>query len=169
MKKKLLSVLLCATMAVSMMAMAGCGSDKTTDPTPTPTQTADPTKAPTAAPTAAPTEVPVAAGEALPEAKYYFSFDGDATGIEPRKNVNDSTLTTLAERVYAVDETFMFTNGVKNQALWLDGNFGAQVTGISALNSDTYTLSFWVWASRLSNYGTTLQFGSGMAQGTIKT
>ena len=173
MKKKLLSVLLCAAMAVSMMA--GCGSDTKADPTPTAAPTTAPTEAAkepeataTPVPTTAPTEAPAPAGEALPEAKYYFSFDGDATGIEPRKNVNDSNLTTLAERVFAVDETFMFTNGVKNQCLWLDGNFGAQVTGISALNSDTYTLSFWMWASRLSNYGTTLQFGSGMAQSTTE-
>ena len=171
MRKKLLSVLLCATMAVSMMA--GCGKEeKTPDPTPTtaPTATtaptekpADPTAAPTEAP--APTTAPVA--EALPEAVYYFPME-DATGLSARQNVNDATLTTVDERVFPVESEFMFTNGVKGNGLWLDGNFGAKVTGIEPINTDTYTLSFWVWAARFSTYGTTLQFGNGMAQGATE-
>ena len=173
MKKRLLSVILCAAMAVSMMA--GCGDkNQTTDPTPTtaPTATsapteapADPTAAPTEAPTAAPTEAP--AGETLPEAKYYFPME-DATGLSARQNVNDANLTTVDERVFPVESEFTFTNGVKGNALWLDGTFGAKVTGIEPINTDTYTLSFWVWAARFSTYGTTLQFGNGMAVGTTE-
>ena len=172
MKKRLLSVILCAAMAVSMMA--GCGDKtQTTDPTPTtaPTEApANPTEepaAPTAEPTEAPapTEAPVVTGEALPEAKYYFPME-DATGLSARMKTSEGT--TMDERVYAVDNELMFTNGVKGNALWLDGNFGAQVDGIEPINTDTYTLSFWVWAARFSTYGTTLQFGNGMAQGTTE-
>lgn len=144
-------------MAVSMMT--GCGKEDSADPTPT----VAPTEAASATDTPAPTSAPVA--EALPDAKYYFSFD-DATGLSPR--MNTSTGSTVDERVYEVDEEFQFTNGVKGNALWLDGNFGAKVTGIEPLNTDTYTISFWVWAARFSTYGTTLQFGNGMAVGTTE-
>ncbi|MBP3570272.1 MAG: hypothetical protein J6K04_14040 [Lachnospiraceae bacterium] len=170
MRKKLLSVLLCATMAVSMMA--GCGKEETPDPTPTtaPTATtaptekpADPTAAPTEAP--APTEVPAVEAEALPEAVYYFPFD-DATGLSARQNGAGAN---MDERVYPAEGVeFAFTNGVKGDALWLDGTFGAQVDGIEPLNKETYTISFWSWAARLSNYSTTLQFGNGMATGATE-
>ncbi len=164
MKKKLLSVLLCAAMAVSMMA--GCGSETTADPTEAPTATTAPTEAPepTAAPTAEPTEAPAVTGEALPEAVYYFPFD-DATGLSPRMN---GAGTNMDERVYPVEEEFIFTNGVKGNCLWLDGTFGAQVDGIEPLNKETYTISFWTWAARRSNYATTLQFGNGMATGATE-
>jgi len=165
MKKRLLSVLLCAAMAVSMMA--GCGSETTAEPTTAPTEApANPTEAPAADPTEAPkpTEAPAPAGETLPEAKYYFPME-DATGLSAREK---GTGSTMDERVPAVDKELMFTNGVKGNALWLDGNFGAQVDGIEPINTDTYTLSFWVWAARFSTYGTTLQFGNGMAEGATE-
>ncbi len=167
MKKRLLSVILCAAMAVSMMA--GCGDKgQTTDPTPTtaPTQAADPTKAPepTAEPTAAPTEAPAPAGEALPEPVYYIGME-DATGLSARAQ---GTGSTMDERVPASDKELMFTNGVKGNALWLDGTYGAQVDAIEPINTDTYTLSFWVWCSRFATYSTTLQFGNGMAVGTTE-
>ena len=167
MKKRLLSVILCAAMAVSMMA--GCGDKgQTTDPTPTtaPTQAADPTKAPepTAEPTAAPTEAPAPAGEALPEPVYYIGME-DATGLSAREKGEGST---MDERVPASDKELMFTNGVKGNALWLDGNYGAQVDAIEPINTDTYTLSFWVWCARFATYSTTLQFGNGMAVGTTE-
>ncbi len=165
MKRKLLSVILSAAMVVTMLT--GCGEENvesSATPTSAPTATEAPTAAPTAEPTAAPTAEPTVVAEPIPDPVYYFSFD-DATGLSPRANVNDSTLTTVDERVYVVDEEFAFTNGVKGNCLWLDGSFGAKVETIKPVNSDTYTISFWTWASRLSNYGTTLQFGNGMAVG----
>lgn len=164
MKKKLLSVLLCATMAVSMFA--GCGSDATVEPTTAPTATTAPTEAadPTAAPTAAPTEAPVVTAEELPEPVYYFGME-DATGLSARKNTSG---TTMDERVYLVEDELQFTNGVKGNALWLDGNYGAQIDAMEPINTDTYTLSFWVWCARFSTYGTTVQFGNGMAVGTTE-
>ncbi len=163
MKKRLLSVLLCAAMAVSMMA--GCGNGGDAEPTTAPTEApANPTEAP-ADPTAAPTEAPAVTAEALPDPVYYFPFD-DATGLSPRQNGAGST---MDERVYAAEGVeFAFTNGVKGNALWLDGTFGAQVDGVEPLNKETYTISFWTWASRLSNYSTTLQFGNGMAVGATE-
>ncbi len=170
MKKRLLSVILCAAMAVSMMA--GCGDkNQTTDPTPTtaPTATtapteapADPTAAPTEAPTAAPTEAP--AGETLPEPVYYVGME-DATGLSAREK---GTGSVMDERVPAVDKELIFTNGVKGNCLWLDGTFGAQVDAIEPINTDTYTLSFWVWCARFATYSTTLQFGNGMADGATE-
>ena len=168
MKKRLLSVLLCAAMAVSMMA--GCGKSDTTDTTPTtaPTEApvADPTEAPVADPTEAPapTEAPVVTGEALPEPVYYVPME-DATGLSAR---DKGTGSTMDERVPASDKELIFTNGVKGNALWLDGNFGAQVDAIEPINTDTYTLSFWVWCARFATYSTTLQFGNGMAVGTTE-
>ncbi len=152
MRKKLLGALLCATMALTMFAACGKGGNETPTPTPTATPTAEPTPA----------------GEALPEAKYYFSFDGTADGLVAKERNTSATLTTMAERVYTVDKTFNFTNGVKGQCLWLDGTFGAQIETLKPLESDTYTISFWMNANRLATNGTVLQFGSGMAQGVTE-
>ena len=162
MKKRLLSVLLCAALAVSMMA--GCGNGDTTDPTPTtaPTQATEPTTAPE--PTKAPEPTAAPAGETLPEPVYYIPME-DATGLSAREK---GTGSTMDERVPAVDKELMFTNGVKGNALWLDGNYGAQVDAIEPINTDTYTLSFWVWCARFATYSTTLQFGNGMAVGTTE-
>ena len=167
MKRKLLSAILSAAMVVTMLV--GCGGEETpssstpaSDPVVTEAPAADPTAAPAADPTAAPAGDVTA--EAIPDPVYYFSFD-DATGLSARMNTSGST---MDERVYPVDNQFQFTNGVKGNCLWLDGNFGAQVDGIEPLNKETYTISFWSWASRLSNYSTTLQFGNGMATGTTE-
>ena len=165
MKKRLLSVILCAAMAVSMMA--GCGDKtQTTDPTPTtaPTQATDPTEAPEPTKAPEPTEAPAVTGEALPDPVYYVGME-DATGLSAREK---GTGSTMDERVPAVDKELIFTNGVKGNCLWLDGNFGAQVDAIEPINTDTYTLSFWVWCARFATYSTTLQFGNGMAVGTTE-
>ena len=166
MKRKLLSAILSAAMVVTMLV--GCGGEETPSSTPSsdPVVTEAPAAEPTAAPAADPTAAPAGevTAEAIPDPVYYFSFD-DATGLSARKNTSGST---MDERVYAVEDQFQFTNGVKGNCLWLDGNFGAQVDGIEPLNKETYTISFWTWASRLSNYSTTLQFGNGMATGTTE-
>ena len=142
MKKRLLSVLLCAAMAVSMMA--GCGAKDQTDPTPTtaPTQATEPTTAPEPTkapdPTKAPEPTAAPAGETLPDPVYYIPME-DATGLSAREK---GTGSTMDERVPAVDKELMFTNGVKGNALWLDGNFGAQVDAIEPINTDTYITFF---------------------------
>lgn len=145
MRKKLLSIILCAGMMTAMLTGCGGGNE-----TPTPTPTAKPTEAPT--PT--PTEVPV--GEELPEAKYYFPFE-DATGVTVK--VNDFTGTTADTRILDTEKQLNFTNGVKGQCAWFDGTYGAELD-VEPLDSDTWTISFWVNAQRFSTYGAVLTVGS---------
>lgn len=152
MRKKLFGLVLVLSMAVGMFA--GCGGGETTEPTPTPTEAAQPTTEPTTEPTAAPTEAPV--GETLPEAKYYFPFE-DATGVTLK--VNDFTGLTTDTRVIDTDKTLYFTNGVKGQCAWFDGTYGAELD-VEPLDSDTWTISFWVNAQRYSTYGAVVQMGS---------
>lgn len=150
MRKKLFSLVLVLSMAVGMLA--GCGNGGTENPDPTPTTAPTATTAPTEAPK--PTEAP--AGEAIPEAKYYFPFE-DATGVTLK--VNDFTGTTTDTRVVDTEKTLYFTNGVKGQCAWFDGTYGAELA-VEPLDTDTWTISFWVNAQRYSTYGAVITMGS---------
>lgn len=158
MRKKLLAVLLCMSMAVTMLAGCGQKSGDETTPTPSPEATA------TTAPTEAPTPTPVAA-EALPEAFAHLTFDGEQEGYEAVTQVadvgtNDGATYGLAP---AADATFAYANGPVGNALYIDGTYGLDLN-LKATNTDTYTISFWMNADRLATYGPTLQMGHSMGK-----
>ena len=130
MRKKLFSLALVLSMAVSVFA--GCKGNDAEQPDPTKAPVTDVTETPD------PTEAPV--GEPVPEAKYYFPFE-DTTGVTLK--VNDFTGSTADTRVVDTEKTMYFTNGVKGQCAWFDGTYGAELD-VEPLDSDTWTISFWV-------------------------
>lgn len=152
MKKKILALLLSTAMAATLLTGCGGGDDKETDNdatvTETPTQASDDTDANSGDDTADVT------AEEIPEAKYYFSFDeADGTdGITPTGQ--DTTATPI---LFPVEKDITFIPGVKGEAVYVDGTYGLKldVNGVG----DTYTVSFWVYAKRFSNYMPTVQYG----------
>ncbi len=156
MRKKLLSAVLCLSM-VSLL-FAGCTKNEGNTSTPTAAPTQEVQVTPTAAP-ATPTTKPeqqAPAAEALPEPVYYYSFDkADGTdGIRVVKK--DTTATPIVQ--YVDDKDVVFVDGVKGQAIYADGVTGYKLPKVQGVG-DTYTISFWVNASRFATYMPTVQYG----------
>lgn len=109
----------------------------------------------------------VAAAEDLPEPFAHITFDGEEEGYTAITNgdkdaADEETLALLdganKSIVPAEDVTFRYGEGPVGKALFLDGTFGLDL-GLEPTNTDAWTVSFWVNASRLSDYGPTLQIG----------
>jgi hypothetical protein len=151
MKKKVLSVLLCASLMTGILA--ACGSEEETAPAPA--AEVEETVAP--APVEEKQEEAAVTGEALPDPVYYYSFDeadGDA-GIQ----VTAQDKTTDAILAPAADQTIKRVNGVKGEAVYLDGANGLKLTDVNGVG-ETYTISYWMYASRSANYMPTIQWGN---------
>lgn len=152
MKKKILALLLCTALTAAMMTACGnnndgaSGSDGTEQ-----TQEQSPESSPE--PVVQPSEQEPAQGEEIPTPRYYFSFDEkDGTaGITPTKKGEGETLET-------VDKEVVFIPGVKGEAAYIDGTYGLRLDEVNGVG-DTYSLSFWMYANRNSNYMPTTQFG----------
>ncbi len=151
MRKKLLSVLVCVCMTAALLA--GCGkknNDAGNETAPTVTET----PAVTAEPVTLPDTTPApAVGESLPDPVYYYSFDqADGTnGIVSA--MKDAGAISLVD-----DKAPVFVTGVKGDALYADGVTGYKLTNVKGVG-ETYTLSFWVNASRFATYMPTVQYG----------
>jgi len=106
-------------------------------------------------------EVKVSAGTDAPEAKYHWDFDS-MDGLTPVTQVPkaaDSANDGATFDIGAYDgETYIVDNGPVDKCLYLDGNYGVKLD-VEALNTDEYSISFWVHATRLSTYGPTVQIG----------
>jgi hypothetical protein len=149
MKKKLVSVLLTAAMATTMLA--GCGNSDSTDTTAT--EANSESEADTTA-----TDDGTVEGEALPEAVYYFSFDA-ADDSDDIKVVNqDTTASSAAARLTTTDDEKTYIPGVKGDAIYTNGVNGYKLTNVNGVG-ETYTVSFWMYATRFSNYMPAVQFG----------
>ena len=135
---------------------AACGKEKEQE-----NAQAQNTPVPTAATAATltPTPTPKPAGEALPEAKYYFSFDkADGTDkIQP--SMKDSAMTPIVQP--APDKEVVLIDGVKGQALYCNGSYGYKIPEVNGVG-ETYSISFWVYARRFANYMPTIQYGPDM-------
>ena len=158
MRKKALSIIMCLCLTASLFA--ACGKDNGGQQGNTETQataTPAPTQAPaTATPTPEPTKVP---GEALPEAKYYFSFD-EADGTSKfQPSMKDSASTPIVQP--APDKDVVLIDGVKGQALYCNGAYGYKIPEVNGVG-ETYSISFWVYARRFANYMPTVQYGPDM-------
>ncbi len=154
MKKKAISLVLVAALVMSLLS--ACGK-KEPEATPTPTQAPTPTA--TTAPT--PTNAPEA--EKLPDAFAHITFDGQDEGYKTVINVDElGTLTGANKGIAVTDKApVAYTNGPVGQCIYLDGSFGLDL-GLKATNTDAWTVSYWMNAARLSDYGATLQIGYNM-------
>ncbi len=158
MKKRFLSILLCTSMAAAMLT--GCGGKEKDDDAAvdtnagTGTEENDGAGADTDAPADDNTDNAPVEAEAIPEPAYYFSFDeADGTdGITPTGQ--DTTATPI---LFPVEKEVKFIPGVKGEAVYIDGTYGLKldVNGVG----DTYSVSYWLYATRYANYMPTLQFG----------
>ncbi len=160
MRKKLVSIIICLCMAATLFA--GCSKKETQTDAGNDKQQVTATEAP--APTKAeatpePTKAPAPAGEALPDAKYYFSFDkADGTDkIQP--SIKDSAATPIVQP--AADKDVVLIDGVKGQALYCNGAYGYKIPEVNGVG-ETYSISFWVYARRFANYMPTIQYGPDM-------
>jgi len=163
MKKKLLAALLSLSMASVMLAGCGSSTDNAV------TQTVEETIAETETTGETAEETSVAAGLADPEelpaqAAAHLTFDGDDEGysaIVQIEDIGDNDGATYG--LAATEAEFVYAQGPVGNALFLDGTYGLDL-GLEATNTDTYTVSFWMNADRLSNYGPTLQMGYNMGK-----
>lgn len=182
MKKKYLAYGLCVAMAVS--SVSGCGSKKnentTADVTEAVTEepTAEPTEEATPEPTEEATPEPtqeaasgLAEAEELPEALYHYTFDGGDEGYTTVARTDDVGANSGATYGIVESSTYVdsdgneqainmqYATGPVGNCLYLDGNYGIKFNMEGFDTDDTYTLSFWMNADRLSTYGPTLQLG----------
>ena len=109
----------------------------------------------------------IAAAEGLPEPVVHITFDGEDEGYTAITNgekdgLDEEALALLdgANKTIIPAEgvEFRYGEGPVGQALFLDGTYGLDLN-LEPTNTDTWTVSFWVNASRLSDYGPTLQIG----------
>ncbi|MBO5282458.1 MAG: hypothetical protein J6B43_04945, partial [Lachnospiraceae bacterium] len=151
MKKKLLSVLLSTIMVVSL---AACGD--TADTEGSAEVSSESTEESTVESAESSEEEPAeVASEEIPTPVYYYSFDeADGTdGIQP------TAQDTAADPILsAADKDVVFIPGVKGDAIYTDGITGYKLTDVNGVG-DTYTVSFWMYATRFANYMPTVQFG----------
>ncbi|MCR5297084.1 MAG: LamG domain-containing protein [Clostridiales bacterium] len=103
----------------------------------------------------------------LPEAFAHITFDGEDEGYKAitngEKDEADPLLDGANKSIVPADQAFVYGEGPVGKALFLDGTYGLDL-GLKPTNTDTWTVSFWVNASRLSDYGPTLQIGYNMSR-----
>ncbi|MGN0428383.1 MAG: LamG-like jellyroll fold domain-containing protein [Agathobacter sp.] len=136
MKKKIVSVLLCTAMAVTLLA--GCGKKEEAATTETPVESTE-----------------AATAEEIPTPVYYYSFDEADDNDSIKVAVQDSSATPI---VQTTDDAKTYIPGVKGEAIYTNGVNGIKLTDVNGVG-DTYTVSFWIYATRFANYMPTVQFG----------
>ncbi len=100
---------------------------------------------------------------AIPEPFAHITFDGEDEGYvaitNGEKDEADPMLDGANKSIIpAEDVTFRYGPGPVGKAIFLDGKYGLNLN-LKPTNTDVWTVSFWLNASRLSDYGPTLQIG----------
>lgn len=158
MKKKVLCTLLCASLTLGLLTACG-NSDNADNDTNDANQTVDSSETDNSTDTGTDTAPAEVAAEAVPDAFAHYTFDGDDEGYTAVVQVDDVGSNDGATYGIAdTDVTFAYADGPVGQAIYLDGSYGLNLN-LQATNTDTYSVSFWLNADRLSNYGPTLQIG----------
>lgn len=147
MKKRIVSVLLCAAMVMTMFTACGSKKEATTND--------DANVEDTTTDDGAATDETAT----IPEAKYYFSFDGTDGGAVVKENdFTSEGAVTVDTRIIDSASTLLYADGVKGQCAYFDGSYGLELPVEPV--GDTYTISFWMNAARFSDYGPVLTYGS---------
>lgn len=156
MKKRLLAMLMCVAMVATLLV--GCGEDKPADDA----TTNSPTPTPTTAVQATPTTPVIDENYETIDPVAHLTFDGEDEGYVAITQIED--LGTLTGATYGIGETdvnFIYSDGAVGKCLYLDGKYGVDLN-LEPTNTDAYSVSFWLYADRLSTYGPTLQMGHNM-------
>lgn len=96
----------------------------------------------------------------VPSADYSYSFNGslDRAVVVSRQGdvdgMNDGTYPEADDSIMP-----LFVEGIEGSALYLDGNYGVELTDVSLL-ADSYTISFWFKAEELCDWSPFLVIGS---------
>jgi len=104
-----------------------------------------------------------ASAEELPAPFAHITFDGQDEGYTAitngEKDENDPLLDGANKSIIPAEGVeFRYGKGPVGNALFLDGKSGVDLH-LQPTNTDQWTVSFWVNASRLSDYGPSLQIG----------
>lgn len=103
----------------------------------------------------------------VPAADYSYSFDkklGNARVVARQGDYGGRN----SEGAYpeeAAEKMPLFTEGIEGNALYLDGSYGVELTGIAPL-SDSYTIAFWFKAEELYDWSPFLLIGSHLLNGS---
>jgi len=152
MKKRLLALLLCVSMLA--VTLVGCGRKEEPVVEPDPVVVEDTT------PVVFPEPDTMASIDSnLPAPAYHFTFEDNNEGIVAvvRTETGPHNLPNGIAEDHGIP--LLFTDGPVGKALYLDGTHGVRLP-INALNTNTYSISFWVNADRLSQFGPALQIGN---------
>ncbi|MCH5337646.1 MAG: hypothetical protein J1E03_02590 [Acetatifactor sp.] len=148
MKKKFLSVLLAAAMVASLAACGG-NDGSSEQPNSEVNDGVDGNDAVEVTP------------ETIPDPYVHYTFDEGAdeayTIVERAENApgdNDGAIHGIVDSA----DTLGYADGPVGQALYLDGKHGLNLN-FEPTNTDAYTISFWMNADRLGQFGPTLQMG----------
>ena len=98
----------------------------------------------------------------VPAADYSFSFDGSLDNAVAVRREGD--VEGFNEGTYPVADagiTPQYVAGMEGQALYLDGSYGVELTGIEGL-ADSYTISFWFRAEELCDWSPFFLLGSNL-------
>lgn len=162
MKKKVLSLLLCGAMMMTMLA--ACGNDADTKENGNDqTQNASGESGAGSDAAQGGEETPAAevTPEAIPAAFAHYTFDGDDEGYAAVAQVakaEDSVNDGATYDIQAKDVALTYADGAVGQALYMDGTFGLDLN-LEPTNTDVYSISYWVNAKFFFNYGATFQMG----------
>lgn len=163
--KKLIAMLLCLVMVLGLVACNNNPSSNTGNNTPDNTQTNSPSPTPDVSDSGNEDPAPeVIVAEPLPENPlFYWGFE-DASNLsavtqveKAADSINDGATYDLAVSDHPI--LIAEGQGAVGNALYLDGKYGVKLDNLAALADDSYTISFWLNADRLSTYGPVLQMG----------
>ena len=102
-----------------------------------------------------------AAAEEIPTPFAHITFDGEDEGYTALTQSSENPGDGATYALVPTEATYLYGDGPVGKALYIDGTYGLDL-GLKATGTDTWTVSFWVNADRLSNYGPTLQIGYNM-------